>query len=206
MKSDVCKLSKELNYLHEILTEVEKTAAYNKLDEKNVRRLRLIAEELCGMLPGLIKDFNGEFWTESKGNEYELHVELRADSMDAKMKRSLIDFSSSEENAAAKGIMGKIREVAANMLLNDPELDNLKYNWSDGWSGNYGWCDYDPMISASFSNSVAWSLAKYQSTVEENKDEDAMEELERSIVAKLSDDIIVGVRGKNVELIVKKAF
>jgi hypothetical protein len=29
---------------------------------------------------------------------------------------------------------------------------------------------------------------------------------EKSIVAKLADDIIVGVRGKNVEIVVKKSF
>ena len=34
----------------------------------------------------------------------------------------------------------------------------------------------------------------------------AYAELERSIVAKLADDIIVVVRGKNVEIIVKKSF
>ena len=39
-----------------------------------------------------------------------------------------------------------------------------------------------------------------------NKKEDEYAELERSIVAKLADDIIVGVRGKNVEIVVKKSF
>ena len=40
--------------------------------------------------------------------------------------------------------------------------------------------------------------------VEEKEDKHA--ELERSIVAKLADDIIVGVCGKNVEIVVKKSF
>jgi hypothetical protein len=50
----------------------------------------------------------------------------------------------------------------------------------------------------------SWSLCNYKTAVEGKENEHA--ELERSIVAKLADDIIVGVRGKNVEIIVKKSF
>ena len=51
----------------------------------------------------------------------------------------------------------------------------------------------------------SWSLYSYKIAVEENE-EDAYAELERSIVAKLADDIVVGVRSNNVEIIVKKSF
>jgi len=47
-------------------------------------------------------------------------------------------------------------------------------------------------------------ICNYEIAVEEK--EDAYAELERFIVAKLADDIIVGVRGNNVEIIVKKSF
>ena len=47
-------------------------------------------------------------------------------------------------------------------------------------------------------------MFNYKTAVEDKEDEYA--ELERSIVAKLADDIIVGVRGKNVEIVVKKSF
>ena len=50
-----------------------------------------------------------------------------------------------------------------------------------------------------------WSLFSYKNAVVE-KEAEAYAELERSIVAKLADDIIVGVRRKNVEIVVKKSF
>lgn len=62
----------------------------------------------------------------------------------------------------------------------------------------------DPTIAIETGYIYSWSLFNYKTAVEEKKDEYA--ELERSIVAKLADDIIVGVRGKNVEIVVKKSF
>ena len=62
----------------------------------------------------------------------------------------------------------------------------------------------DPTIAVEAGYIYSWSLFNYKTAVEEKKDEYA--ELERSIVAKLADDIIVGVRGKNVEIVVKKSF
>lgn len=45
----------------------------------------------------------------------------------------------------------------------------------------------------------SWSLFNYKTAVEKNK-EDAYAELERSIIVKITNDIIVGVRGKMLRL------
>ena len=54
--------------------------------------------------------------------------------------------------------------------------------------------------------SYAWTLNNYVSQKQESTDTAAWDELEKSIVAKLADDVIVGVRGKNVEIVIKKEF
>ena len=41
MKSDICKITGDKESLSAILNETEKAAAYNKLDEKNTKLLRL---------------------------------------------------------------------------------------------------------------------------------------------------------------------
>ena len=51
MKSNICTLNKDLTCLEAVLGEVEKVTAYNGLEDKKALRLRLLAEELCGMLP-----------------------------------------------------------------------------------------------------------------------------------------------------------
>ena len=70
---------------------------------------------------------------------------------------------------------------------------------------NMGFGYMAPSIAVEAGYAYSWSLLNYKTAVSENA-EDAYAELERSIVAKLADDIMVGVRGKNVEIVVKKAF
>ena len=207
MKSNICKLNEDLTCLEAVLSEVEKVTAYNGLEDKKALRLRLLAEELCGMLPGLIQNFSGKFWAENDGDDYKLHVELKADDMSIDLRDELISVSKSGKNAAAKGVMGKIRAVAETMLLaaSDPDLSVPSEEYYDYCGYNMGFGYIDPTISVETGYVYSWSLFNYKTAVEE-KEEDAYAELERSIVAKLADDIIVGVRGKNVEIIVKKSF
>ena len=207
MKSNICKLNEDLTCLKAVLAEVEKVTTYNGLADKKALRLRLLTEELCGMLPGLIENFSGKFWAENDGDDYELHVELKADDMNIDLRDELISISKSGKNAATKGIMGKIRAVAENMLLaaSDPTLQALPAGEFYDYHGyNMGFGYIDPAIAAQTGYVYSWSLFNYKTAVEEKEDEYA--ELERSIVAKLADDIIVGVRGKNVEIVVKKSF
>ena len=208
MKSNICKLNKDLTCLEAVLAEVEKVTTYNALGDKKALRLRLLAEELCGMLPGLVENFSGEFWAENEGDNYELHVELKADDMSIDLRDELISVSKSGKNAAAKGFMGKIRAVAETMLLAafDSDLAPIPVDgeFYDYHGYNMGFGYIDPTIAIETGYIYSWSLFNYKTAVEEKKDEYA--ELERSIVAKLADDIIVGVRGKNVEIVVKKSF
>ena len=69
MKSNICKLNKDLTCLEAVLAEVEKVTTYNALEDKKALRIRLLAEELCGMLPGLVENFSGEFWAENDGDD-----------------------------------------------------------------------------------------------------------------------------------------
>lgn len=209
MKSNICNLSKDLKCLEAVLAEVEKVTSYNELEQKSALRLRLLAEELCGMLPGLVDKFYGKFWAENDGNNYELHVELKSDGMSLEMRDEILSVSKSGKNAAAKGIMGKIRAIAETMLLaafdptlSIPVLEGEYYDFA-GYNMGFGYIDSSMMGETEYAYS--WSLYNYKMAVEE-KEEDAYGELERSIVAKLADDIIVGVRGDNVEIVVKKAF
>ena len=208
MKSNICKLTQNLSCLKAVLHEVEKVTTYNGLEDKKALRLRLLAEELCGMLPGLVENFSGNFWAENDGDNYELHVELKADDMSMDVKNELISVSKSGKNAAATGIMGKIRAVAETMLLSafDPTIPipNEEFYDCNGYNMSFGYVDYTAVYETS-GYIYTWSLTNYKTAVEEKEDE-AYAELERSIVAKLADDIIVGVRGNNVEIVVKKSF
>ncbi|MBQ9604376.1 MAG: hypothetical protein IJR45_03080, partial [Firmicutes bacterium] len=51
MKTDIFELTQDEQNLEIMLDEAEKAASYSGLDKKQTIRLRLLAEELIGMLP-----------------------------------------------------------------------------------------------------------------------------------------------------------
>lgn len=198
MKSNVCTITKGGIGLENILQEVEKVTTYNGLEKKEALRLRLLAEELTGMLPELVRNFDGCFWLENDGNKYELHVELSVEGLSKEKKESLIAISANKKNAATAGFMGKIRDIAENMLLYFEE-SSVNY---------FSACDYLYDYAGDFHYKYAWTLDNYTAQQKERSTEKNAnwDQLEKSIVAKLADDVIVGVRGKKVDIIIKKAF
>lgn len=200
MRSNVCVIKKGGKGLETILAEVEKVTSYNALPKKEALRIRLLAEELTGMLPELVKNFDGVFWMENDGGAYELHAELSVEGMSKERKNALLAVSASGKNAAASGFMGKIREIAENMLLS---VDNDSAPCLNYMSE----CFYD--YGADLRYSYVWTLdhytEQYNSSME-RQNEKEWDQLERSIVARLADDVIVGVRGSNVDIIIKKTF
>lgn len=197
MRSNVCEIKRGGVGLESILREIEKVTAYNGLPKKEALRLRLLAEELAGMLRELVKQYEGVFWMQNDGMKYELVVELFVQNMSKEKKEALIDLAASKKNAAAKGFMGRIREVAENMLLHydDPETNAVYYQCL---------CEYGTESQYSY----AWTMDHYVSQFHQSgtHTEEEWDELEKSIVAKLADDVIVGVRGKSVDIIIKKEF
>lgn len=194
MKSDVYRLEKNMTDFQRIPSEAERVASYNSLDERQARRLRLLSEELIGMLPELLGFGRGEFWIENKGKRFELHVSVTPDSVLDLDKDRILSVSSSGENVATKGIMNKIR-VAAEMMLMTYGETTTEYQ-----------CDfYDMgMVTDLHHYSSAWSLNSYKEQASGQSEE--WDELEKSIIANLADDVIVGVTGKKVEIVVVKNF
>lgn len=194
MKSNICVVQKGGLGLENVLTEVEKVTAYNGMPKKEALRLRLLAEELVGMLPELMENFDGCVWIQNVENSYELHAEISAVKLSKENKESLIAISANKKNAAASSFMGKIRDVAQNMLL-----------FSDGSSDPDYIHDYD---TKDVLYTHAWTLEYYmnQQKARLSDDSEEWDQLEKSIVAKLADDVIVGVRGKKVEIVIIKNF
>ena len=53
-----------------------------------------------------------------------------------------------------------------------------------------------------------WSLHAYRNAVAENRDKEPekWDELEKSITAKLADDVKIFIRGNTVEMVIEKTF
>ena len=203
MKTDICTISSDKETFGAIFAEVEKSAEYNKLPKKPALQLRLLAEELVGMLPELLEVGGGKFWIENEGNNFELHASIKAERLSMFDKEDILSLSKSGKNAASKGIINKIRLVAEGML--DGYLEAAKVT---GGGEYYDFYDMGACAANTYDDRWlhAWSLSSYKEYADDNKDSDAWDELEKSIIANLADDVIVGVIGRNVDIVIKKKF
>ena len=88
MKSTVINISNEVSNIAAILEETQKISAYEALDKKQALRLRLLAEELVGMLKELSGCYEGDFWIEQTDLNFELITRIHlVQMMDKKTKK-----------------------------------------------------------------------------------------------------------------------
>lgn len=197
MKSDVCHLDSGALDVGPALIQVEKCAAYEGLDTHQTLRLRLLGEELMGMVKGILGDYTADFWVEVEDKNYELHLQAKANVSEDK-REELLKLSTSGENIAARGFMGKVRQIFEASLYGDDQTLAMVGAMSGEGGGFYD------MQAYAFSQ--AWSLMNYRESMGDNQEDEKWDELEKSIVAKLADDVLVGVRCRAAEIIIKKQF
>lgn len=209
MKTDRVVIDNTGHGVDQALAEVEKYCAYHQITGKPALHLRLLAEETLGMVRGIASDFQADFWLADAPDGQdgakpmcEIHVEART-AMDKDKKEALLAVSSSGKNMAAKGIMGRVRDAFSNCMMSYGEavelqremgIDVLAYDSGSGMRQS-------PL-------SCVWSLSDYREQIsrEDEKDGEAWDELEKSIVARLATEVLVGVRGNKAELIVYKKY
>lgn len=199
MKTNSIVISNKGDNMEEAFAEVEKYAAYQNLAHKDALHLRLLTEEAFGMLREMVGKFTTSFSVEGDGKTNMLNIEGKAD-MDAWERSDLLAVSKSGKNVLAKGIMGKIRSVIEAGALG---ID-LAYEQEPI---DYGYILSSAPLSMEELSGQMWSLSAYRQGVEQGKDKDeiaakAWDELEKSIIANLADDVQVGILKGNIKLIV----
>jgi hypothetical protein len=201
MKSNVCKIEKGTKDLAAILKESEKVAVYNELTHKQTLQLRLICEEMDGMLPNIIDDFSGDFWIEFEDGVCKVNASIQFDKFTADKKEGLVAIAKNKKNAAATGIVGKIRSAIEDVFCADGG-DDIAIETRYIMPEYYNSMDYH----AGMDYACLWSLEQYRSTVKKEEKTEALDELEKSVIASVADDVIVGVKGKRAGITVVKKF
>ena len=190
MKTDVMIVSNSGARMEEALNQVSKVAAYKGLSAKNALHLRLLAEEMLGMMRSIAGEADGEFWIEDNDDVYELHLKVRT-LIDEEQRRQLIAASTEGKNEAARGLMGKLRSF---------------FDLSGGAPVMHGLFMPGSTIAP---ESMTWSMVDYRGQLEQyaKKDPGALEawdELEKSVVKHVADDVKVAIHGRHVEMIILK--
>ena len=198
MRSNVCKIEKGTKDLDAILAESERVAAYNGLGHKQTLQLRLLCEEIDGMLPNIIEDFDGELWMNFEDGVCKVNVSVRIPELNADKKDALIAIAGNKKNAAAVGVVGRIRDAIENFFLDKESTEALAVS-----SGVFG-------LGTGYSEGVdyayLWSLEEYRNSVKQEEQAEAWDELERSVIASVADDVTVGVKGRQAQIVIVKKF
>ena len=198
MRTDVIEVSSRGSQMETALSQVDKVAAYKGLTGKNALHLRLLAEEMLGMMRSITGETKGEFWIEDdeKGT-YQLHLQVRT-RMDSEKRDSLLATSSTGKNESARGLMGRLRDffdrgadediAAAHSSLLLPGVMEQSSLPTLDWE---------------------WSMTRYQNALSSQMQtsaaaREAWDELEKSVVAHVADDVRVSIRGRQVEMIIVK--
>ncbi|MBQ5986918.1 MAG: hypothetical protein IJL59_06600, partial [Clostridia bacterium] len=74
MKTDVILIDGSEESFAQALRQTEAVARYRDLTKKQAMRLQLLAEEMTGMLRSIVGEAKADFWIESKGKDFELHL------------------------------------------------------------------------------------------------------------------------------------
>lgn len=217
MKSNICHITNTDSHLEALLGEVEKVAVYNALPARPARRLRLLAEELVTMLPALLEYGSAEFWVENNGTAYELHAVVSAYNDTVEMRNRVLALSHSGKNAAYAGILGKIRAAAESFLVGyeNPTVSALTSSSMVEAGVDSTAIYFANDLSARYDS--VWTLSKYRADACRKMDDapaaqpvendtPAWDELEKSIINNLSDDVIVGIFNRKVEIKIIKDF
>lgn len=193
MRSNICYLFDE-NGMEDVLNEVEKTAKYCELNHRQLLHLRVLSEELTGLLNCITGDYEAKFWIQTNYNVCEIHIELEFLKNEKKKKR-FMGISNSE--VKSQGLIEKVCELIEENIIEKTHCKNdkpVKYSNS--------------MTRACYKgrNTINWSFAQYLEFLEEMNEADELEYLEESIVAKLADDVRVKISANRAEVIIKKIF
>ena len=199
MKSNVCRIEKGTKDLDAILRESEKVAVYNDLTHKQSLQLRLLCEEIDGMLPEIIDDFAGDLWIEFEDGVCKVNVSIEFAEFSVEKKQELVALATNKKNAAATGVVGKIRSAVENLFLNEDTMHMYAMS-SESFYAASGY-------TLNMDNSYLWSLEQYRNMVQKDKTQsEAWDELEKSVIASVADDVIIGVKGKRANIVIVKKF
>ena len=178
-----------------------------RLDRRNTLRLSLLVEETLGMVKAMVEDFYGQLWFVGEGQRCEIHFDATAD-MDAAKKQDLLSVSSTGKNALAKGFMAMLGEVFSGAMHG---FGNVIDAYGQQ-TVHYG-IVHAPGVSMVSPDGLVplWTLQSYRDDLSHElgaggEADAAWDDLEKSIVARLADDVIVGVKGDRIELVIVKDF
>ena len=198
MKSDVISITRAESSLGDALHQAAAVAAYKGLSGRDALQLRLLTEEMVGMMRSITGSSEGQFWMEDEGGVYQLHLRVET-RMSLRKRDQLMAAATTGRNEAARGLMGRLRDL----FDRDADSDVAPYT--------------SPLLTAGLFDQTTisaldleWSMNHARDALEvarlrdEEQAAEAWDELEKSVVAHVADKVKVFIRGDVAEMVIYK--
>lgn len=191
MKTDVIAVSSRGRGMDAALAQAEKTAQVLELSHREALHLRLLVEEMMSMLNSIIGKLEGRFWIETGNGECRLYLQAKT-LMDTEQRQQLLSAATSGKNEAHRGIMGKLLAFFEPMPITDAPAYLS-----------------ETMLPGDRDGELSWSLEAYRERLRRRKDasegaQEEWDELEKSVVSHIADNVEVSIRGYDVQLMILK--
>ncbi|MBR2490157.1 MAG: hypothetical protein IKB65_01585 [Ruminiclostridium sp.] len=191
MKSSaICPFDGSLEATAAVLQEADRFAEETGLTGKQSLQLRLLTEELLGMVNGVTKVRDGSFAIELKDGEYRLLLSAETFPVGERAQKRLLDTSSTGENILYQGVAGKVR-----MVVDWYRQGGDPAGRGDSFAGGF----HDESFEE-------WSLVRMRNYAARERKAAKWDKLEKSVLEHLADDVRVGLRRDKVVITVHKTF
>ena len=139
MKTDIIVIDHQGNGFPDAIDEAGKAAEYRRLSEQDTLILHLITNEMISLLSCVRREMRAEFWVESAGMDFSLH--MTADTALNKAERQhLISIASSQKNEITNRFLGKLVDALEQAVAAEAAHDykNVEQNFPE-------YLDYHPV-------------------------------------------------------------
>ncbi len=188
------------------LAKVSDVLGALNLGKKDALRVNLLCEESIGMVKALAGEFSAVIWVEKYDKDCAIQLRLSTE-MDLGKRVDFINVSTDKKNAASSGFMKKIADIVLTGIMNSGNIATLNQEFDAGSVAYGAMGSY--MYAGAMANPMApygamWSLGSYRDRLDQLEDDAAVgqawDELEKSIVASLAKDVLVGVKGNRIDM------
>ncbi len=191
MKSDIIVVSSKGMGMDAALAQTDKVATQMGLAPREALHMRLLVEEMMGMVRSIVGDLEGKFWIETQDRAYRLYLQMTS-LLDSEQRKQLISASTSGKNEAHRGIMGKIRAFFEPLPIEDTPA------YLAG-----------TIVRGNTNNDLTWSMEAYRERLLNRREgsadaQEEWDELEKSVVSHIADNVTVSIRNYDVELVIYK--
>ena len=194
MTTDRIRITDTSQTRNTILHETERFCQFYAITGKSAMHMRLLAEESFNIVHGIFDGFTGEFWLESTPSENGMlcRIEIAADVIVTDTQEdALRSLSTTGENMAARGVVGMIREIFRFYIqgcgngLPQQQWEMMSSSGTFCTDAYYG-----------------WSLNQYRQNVSQTREHH--DELERSIIAKIADEVQLRITTNRAVVTIEK--